>query len=125
MLQEIMTAVHDDCHEGVQCTVHRLRRDFHFPNMCCLVQDYVRACTTCQRYKSEHLHPVGLLVPLPVPQAVWTDISLDSGHTNSGRPLQQVLPFNPFGSPVHCRIYGADLLRRHCMPPWHAIVHGV
>jgi hypothetical protein len=41
-----------------------------------LVQDLVRACSTCQRYKLEHLHPAGLL-PLPVPQGVWTDIALD------------------------------------------------
>jgi hypothetical protein len=40
-------------------------------------QDFIHACTTCQRYKSEHLHPAGLLLPLPVPQAVWTDIGLD------------------------------------------------
>ncbi|KAI4312382.1 hypothetical protein MLD38_037193 [Melastoma candidum] len=39
--------------------------------------DFIRACTTCQRYKSEHLHPTGLLMPLPVPKAVWTDIGLD------------------------------------------------
>jgi len=37
----------------------------------------VRACATCQRHKSEHLHPVGLLPPLPVPSAVGTDIGLD------------------------------------------------
>ncbi|KAF0911959.1 hypothetical protein E2562_012771 [Oryza meyeriana var. granulata] len=29
------------------------------------------------RYKSEHLHPAGLLLPLPVPHGVWTDIGLD------------------------------------------------
>lgn len=42
-----------------------------------LVQDMVRACVVCQRYKSEHLHPAGLLLPLPVPQGVWTDVALD------------------------------------------------
>jgi hypothetical protein len=61
LLQEIVAAVHEDGHEGVHRTLHRLRRDFHFPNMRRLVQDFVRACTTCQRFKSEHLHPAGLL----------------------------------------------------------------
>ena len=32
-VQEIMVAVHEDGHEGVQRTLHRLRRNFHFPNM--------------------------------------------------------------------------------------------
>ena len=77
LLQEILAATHNDGHEGVQRTMHRLRRDFHFPNLRRLVQDFVRACATCQRYKSEHLQPAGLLLPLPVPTAVWTDIGLD------------------------------------------------
>ena len=77
LVQEIMVVMHEDGHEGVQRTLHRLRRDFHFPNMRQLVQDLVRSCVTCQRYKSEHLHPAGLLLPLPVPQGVWTDIALD------------------------------------------------
>ena len=72
-----MAAVHDDGHEGIHRTLHRLHRDFHFPNMRHLVQDFVRACPTCQRYKSEHLHPAGLLLPLPIPTAVWADIGLD------------------------------------------------
>jgi hypothetical protein len=42
-----------------------------------VVQDFVRGCATCQRYKSEHLHPAGLLLPLTVPQGIWTDIALD------------------------------------------------
>jgi hypothetical protein len=77
LLQELVAAVHEDGHEGVQRTLHRLRRDFHFPNMRRIVQDLVGACVTCQRYKSEHLHPAGLLHPLPVPTAVWADIGLD------------------------------------------------
>jgi hypothetical protein len=42
-----------------------------------VVQDYIRTCTTCQHHKSEHLHPAGLLLPLPVPTLVWTDLGLD------------------------------------------------
>jgi hypothetical protein len=66
LLQEIMEAVHEDGHEGVHRTLHRLRRDFHFPNMRHLVQEFMRSCPTCQRYMSEHLHPAGLLMPLPM-----------------------------------------------------------
>jgi hypothetical protein len=42
-----------------------------------VVQDRVRTCEVCQRYKSEHQHPAGLLLPLPIPQGVWTDVALD------------------------------------------------
>ena len=77
LLLEVVAATHDDGHEGVQRTLHRLRRDFYFPAMRRVVQDFVRACATCQRNKSEHLHPAGLLLPLPVPQAVWSDVGLD------------------------------------------------
>jgi hypothetical protein len=31
----------------------------------------------CQRNKSEHLHPVGLLQPLELPGLVWADIAID------------------------------------------------
>jgi transposase InsO family protein len=57
--------------------MHFQRRDFHFPNMKQAVHDWVRSCAVCQRNKAEHLHPAGLLLPLPVPQGVWTDIALD------------------------------------------------
>jgi hypothetical protein len=61
LLQEILAVVHDDGHEGVHRTLHRLRRDFHFPSMRRVVQDFVKACATCQRYKTDHLRPAGLL----------------------------------------------------------------
>ena len=46
LLQEVLATVHDDNHEGVQRTLHRLRRDFHSPKLRRTVQDYVRACLT-------------------------------------------------------------------------------
>jgi hypothetical protein len=77
LLQEILAAVHNNGHEGIHRTLHRLRRDFHFPNMRRLVQDFMKACVTCQQYKTDHLRPAGLLQPLPVPSAVWADIGID------------------------------------------------
>ncbi|WVZ81757.1 hypothetical protein U9M48_029099 [Paspalum notatum var. saurae] len=60
-----------DGHEGVQRTLHRLRRDFHFPNMKQLVQDVVRTDTspsTCIRLVSYSLsrclRAFGLISPL-------------------------------------------------------------
>ena len=44
LLLEVVAATHDDGHEGVQRTLHRLRRDFFFPAMRRVVQDFVRAC---------------------------------------------------------------------------------
>jgi len=41
------------------------------------VRDYIKGCVVCQRNKTEHLHPAGLLQPLEVPSVVWADIALD------------------------------------------------
>jgi hypothetical protein len=77
LLQAILSAVHNDSHEGIQRTLHRLHRDFHVPSARKIVQDFVRACVVCQKNKTELLQPGGFLQPLPVPSAVWQDISLD------------------------------------------------
>ena len=52
LLQELLAAIHDDSHKGVQRTLQRIQRDFHSPNLRDVVHDYVHACATCQRYKS-------------------------------------------------------------------------
>ena len=70
LLLSILESVHGAGHEGVHKTVHRLRADFHVPNDRVVVQDFVRACSVCQRNKSEHLQPGGLLQPLEVPSIV-------------------------------------------------------
>jgi len=77
LLSTILEAIHGIGHEGVHKTLHRLRADFHVTNDRKVVQDFVRACTTCQRHKSEHLQPGGLLQPLEVPSSVWSDVAMD------------------------------------------------
>lgn len=41
------------------------------------VKHYIQNCLTCQQNKYQALAPAGLLQPLPVPEKIWEDISLD------------------------------------------------
>jgi transposase InsO family protein len=64
-------------HEGVQKTLQRLRQSFFTPQVNKLVREFIRECSVCQRNKTEHLHPTGMLQPLAVPNTVWADIAMD------------------------------------------------
>jgi len=41
------------------------------------VRNFVRTCAVCQRNKFDLAAPAGLLQPLPIPTAIWNDISMD------------------------------------------------
>ena len=74
---QLLREAHTAGHEGSQKTLHRLRASFYNRRAHRLVRDYVKGCAVCQRNKTEHLHPIGLLQPLPVPEHVWSDIAMD------------------------------------------------
>jgi hypothetical protein len=91
----------------------------------------VRACSTCQRYKLEHLHPVGLLLPLPVPQGVWTDIALDfiealpcvRGKSviltvvdRFSKYCHFILLSHPYSAETVAQAFFADIIRLHGVP---------
>jgi hypothetical protein len=77
VLPAVLHLAHTSGHEGIQRTLQRLRADFVVDHDRRLVSEFVRSCSTCQRNKTEALHPAGLLQPLEVPSRVWEDISLD------------------------------------------------
>jgi hypothetical protein len=84
-----------------------------------LVQDLVCTCIVCQRYKSEHLHPASLLLPLPVPQGVWTDIALNFIEAlprirGKSVILTVVDMFSKYCHFIHCR---------PCTPPSLSLKH--
>ncbi|KAD4178089.1 hypothetical protein E3N88_26680 [Mikania micrantha] len=64
-------------HGGYLKTLKRLSAQFYWPNLSKDVRVFIQQCVTCQRNKYDTLSPAGLLQPLPIPQQVWEDISLD------------------------------------------------
>jgi hypothetical protein len=73
----LLSHAHEAGHEGVEKTVNRWRASFYNPHVLRRVREFVKSCSVCQRNKTEHLHPDGLLQPLPVPSQIWSDISMD------------------------------------------------
>lgn len=55
----------------------RIRVNFYWPKMWQHFRKFISACDICLRHKIEQLAPAGLLQPLPIPNQVWEDISMD------------------------------------------------
>ena len=65
------------CHPGVARTESFLRRYFWWPTLRKDVEGFVAACVSCNRAKSSHAAPAGLLRPLPLPSRPWSCIAVD------------------------------------------------
>lgn len=127
----ILELVHGIGHEGVHKTLHRLRADFRFPKDRQLVQDFVRSCAVCQKNKSEHLQPGGLLQPLEVPTTVWSDVAMDFVEalpkvnvktvilTVVGRfskAAHFIALAHPYTAPSVARAFFSEIVRLHGIP---------
>lgn len=64
-------------HVGVSRTFHRLSSNFFWKGMRKDVQTFVSSCQVCQQIKDLYRQPAGLLQPLPVPDLVFEDITMD------------------------------------------------
>jgi hypothetical protein len=64
-------------HSGVHRTFGRLQENVFWHGMRKEVSEFVKACLVCQQTKPMTHSPYGLLQPLPIPDRVWEDISLD------------------------------------------------
>ncbi|XP_073021562.1 uncharacterized protein [Primulina eburnea] len=64
-------------HAGVARTLARVMANFFWSTMRQDVKEFVRRCSICQHVKYSTAPPYGLLQPLPIPDQVWDDLSLD------------------------------------------------
>ncbi|GKA30288.1 ty3-gypsy retrotransposon protein [Tanacetum coccineum] len=93
-------------HEGVKKMLVGLSALFYWPRMRKSVEEYVKQCLVCQQTKYSTQAMCGYLQPLPLPSAVWEDVSMDfiiglpvsKGVMVSDRPNQlgRLLPWVEF-----------------------------
>ncbi|KAL0533232.1 hypothetical protein IC582_030448 [Cucumis melo] len=64
-------------HSGFLRTYKRIAAELYWMGMKADIKKHCEECLVCQRSKTLALSPAGLLVPLEIPQAIWSDISMD------------------------------------------------
>jgi hypothetical protein len=117
LVEELLTTTHSAGHEGTQKALHRLRVDFFVPGAQTIVRNFVYGCVTCQKNKTEHLHPVGLLQPLGVPSAIWVDISMDfiEGFHKT-KAAHFITLGHPYTVTTVARAFFTEIVRLHGIP---------
>ena len=64
-------------HLGQEKTLELVTRNFYWPRMRKMINEYVNTCDTCARNKATRHNPHGQLHPLPIPSAPWSSVSMD------------------------------------------------
>lgn len=64
-------------HAGSLRTYAQISSHFYWQGLCRDVAEFVKKCMICQKAKTDHTHPAGLLKPLPIPQIIWEEIAMD------------------------------------------------
>lgn len=78
--EQLLVSFHDSAlggHSGERATYQRMKQLFYWPGMKLAVTQFVKACPVCQKNKTEHNMPAGLLQPLPLPEMAWSHITMD------------------------------------------------
>ncbi|GKV02869.1 hypothetical protein SLEP1_g15252 [Rubroshorea leprosula] len=78
--RKLIHLVHDSAmggHSGIQASTKRFALLFYWKGLEKDVRQYIRQCDVCQRYKPENTPTPGLLQPLPIPEAIWTQVNMD------------------------------------------------
>ncbi|XP_017425527.2 transposon Ty3-G Gag-Pol polyprotein [Vigna angularis] len=64
-------------HSGVYRTYRRIAQSLFWVGMKKDITEFVAKCLVCQQHKYLASSPQGLLQPLPIPNAIWEELSMD------------------------------------------------
>ncbi|GKB06306.1 transposon ty3-G gag-pol polyprotein [Tanacetum coccineum] len=64
-------------HFGFHKTLAKVKQSFWWVGLKERLKRFIRECSVCQRFKTDSMKPAGLLQPLPIPERVWEDVSMD------------------------------------------------
>ncbi|XP_026459327.1 uncharacterized protein LOC113359987 [Papaver somniferum] len=118
-------------HSGYFRTYKRTQQNFYWKGLKHSVKDFISHCDICQKNKSESVAPPGLLQPLPIPDDVWMDISMDfiDGFPTYYRKasilvvvdrLSKYAHFialmHPYSAATIAEIFVGEIVRLHGMP---------
>ena len=112
-------------------TYSRIAHNFCWKGLKAVVLKYVQQCDICQRNKADTRKPEGLLEPLDVPEAIWSDISMDfvvGLPKSAGKDVVMVVVdrltkynhfiaiSNPFTAKVVADTFIRNIVRLHGVP---------
>lgn len=95
------------------------------------VKIFVQNCLVCKQAKYQALAPAGLLQPLPIPDRIWKDVSLDFiiGLPKSGgfdtilvvvdrlTKYSHFIPLShPYTAKIVANVFCREIVRLHCIP---------